>query len=188
MIRKIIGIVIIILSMYSAYGQQINVNITQENKKVAAEGDRYTLRKLPFTFQVEVSGTDAFLIGATTDDDVYRSAIGEADLEVEWFENSGMAEGRFNAEQSLFISNDAPSYWYFTAADDHRFDRDPKGTPDHWTANRTVAKIDLLALDKQVSLKDIQTPLYLVFYIATHDEDYNVVDKKILYKAELVWE
>ncbi|MGJ1430790.1 hypothetical protein ACR79M_04395 [Sphingobacterium spiritivorum] len=188
MVRKIIGIAALIMNMWSAYGQELNVNIIQENKKIVAEGDRYTLRKLPFTFQVEVSGTDAFLIGATTDDDVYRSAIGEADLEVEWFENTGMAEGRFNAEQSLFISNDAPSYWYFTAADDHRFDRNPKGTPDHWTASRTVAKIDLLALDKQVSLKDIETPLYLIFYTTTYDKDYNVVDRKILYKAELVWE
>jgi len=187
MIKKMIIVLLFVGTSLFVQAQQLKVTVLQGQESVNAKGDRYQLQKAPFTLLIESKGIEGFLIGATLDDDVYRSAIGEADLEVAWYQNTGMAESLFNPDQAMSINNDAPSYWYYTNKDDHRFDRNAIGTSSKWIAKRTITKLDVIENEKQITLEDIDRPLYLIFYTQIYDEDYNVVDRTILFRGEIQW-
>ncbi|WP_270087310.1 hypothetical protein [Sphingobacterium sp. SYP-B4668] len=186
-IKEMTIALVLVGSNLLVHGQQLTVSILQGQKKVAAEENRYQLQKSPFTFLITANQLEGFLIGATFDEDVYLSAIQKADLEVTWFENTGMADALFNPEQIMCISNDAPSYWYYSNPGDHRFDKDAKGTASQWIAKRSVAKLDVLESKEQVALQNINRPLYVVFYNPIYDNDYNLVDKTILFHAQIMW-
>lgn len=187
MIKNCIVALFLFSTSMSSKAQELKVRVFQDNKEVVAENDTYTLSKKTFAFQIESKGAEGFLVGATTDEDVYKSALGEADLEVAWFDNTGMAESLFNAEKRMFISNDAPSYWYFSSAKDHRMDPNPKGDATNWVGRRSIQGFDIIEEDRAISVKDLRKPLFLLFYAPTYDADYNLIDKKILFKAVLNW-
>ncbi|MGM1430746.1 hypothetical protein ACS126_15925 [Sphingobacterium lactis] len=172
---------------FAAAQERVNVRIKQDYKLINGSGGVFTLKKSPFKFVFHVKGTDGFLIAFTQQDDIYRSAIGEADLEVMWFANTGMAEGLFNSEKSVTISDEAPSYWYFTGITEHRFDPHPQGTAQEWMAERSVDAFYLTEFSDTYLIKDMVRPLYFIIYSPTYDEDYNLIDKQILYHGQLQW-
>lgn len=185
--NKVILILGLLICSLSSFSQQLEVSIVQEGKKAPGKFDKYKLKKSPFTFQLKSHEIGGFLIGATTDYEVYQAALGNIDHEVAWFENTGMADVQFNPNKSLTLSNDAPSYWYFTSSKDHRFDPNAKGDAKNWTAERTVDKIEILETDTRLSIKDLTKPIYIIFYQAEYDADYFLVSKKIVFKGEFTF-
>ncbi len=174
------------LSYLSLQAQEsVNIKIKQDYQTLTAKDGVFNIQRKPFKLVFHVRNTDGFCIGITQDEDIYRSAIGEADMEVMWFENTGMAEGRFNEDLTTTISDEAPSYWYFTAIDDHRFDKDPYGTPQEWLAERTVNAFYLAEFSESFKLEDMVRPVYVVVYEPVYDEDYNLIDKKVFYHAKI---
>lgn len=172
-IHRIIYVLTLLISTQILYAQdeKFSVTVQQFGKEVKAVNAIYELKSDEFTLQFTVENMDAILVGATFDEDVYESAKGEGDLEVGWFENTGMAEVQFNAEKQILISNDAPSYWYFDSEDDHRFDKHPIQNSSQWTATRASNKFDDLLNDKIISVKNFNESLYLVFYTKEYGED-----------------
>ena len=172
-LQKIIYLLTLLIStqILHAQDQKLSIKVQQFGKEVQAVNNIYELKSDEFTLQFTVEYMGAILVGATFDEDVYRSAKGEADLEVGWFENTGMAEVQFNADKQILISNDAPSYWYFEDKNDHRFDKDPTGNSSKWTAFRTTSKFDDLLNDKIIHIKDFNEYLYLVFYNKGYGQD-----------------
>ncbi|MCW2260309.1 MULTISPECIES: hypothetical protein [Sphingobacterium] len=186
MTRLIMTLGLLFTSIMS-FCQQLEVSIIQGGEIISSTFDQYKLAKSPFTFQLNSEGMEGFLVGATLDKDVYLAALGIIDHEVSWFENTGMADEQFNPNQTLTLSNDVPSYWYFTSAQDHRFDPNAKGTAKSWTGNRTIDKIDILEADKLMSVTDLTQPIYVIFYQAEYDENYSLVDKEIVFKGEFTF-
>lgn len=174
------------LSYLSLQAQEfVNIKIKQDYQTMAAKDGVFKIQRKPFKLVFHVRNTDGFCIGFTQDEDIYRSAIGEADMEVMWFENTGMAEGRFNEDLTTMISDEAPSYWYFTAIDDHRFDKNPYGTQQEWLAERTVNAFYLTEFSESFKMEEMVRPVYVVVYEPVYDEDYNLIDKKVLYHAKI---
>lgn len=174
-ITILFNIVLIILSPL-IYGQNspLDLKIYQNNKEVIPTNQNiFILSKNAFTIQFEVKNLNGFLVGITQDEDVYQSAIGEGDLEVAWFSNTGMAEELFNKNYELLISNDAPSYWYYEAENDHRFDKTPTGNTSHWFGKRTVKNLYNVMTEKTVGIKKNTQPIYMFFYTTEYmDDDY----------------
>lgn len=163
--------VLLTFSSINCFAQTINVKVEQFGKNVDVVDGVCELKSDIFTLHFNVENMEAFLVGATFDEDVYRSAKGETDLEVPWFESTGMAEEFFNTEKQILISNDAPSYWYFDSINDHRFDRSPVGDLGNWTASRTTEKFFDLARDASVSVRGYHGFLYLCFYTKQNVEN-----------------
>lgn len=186
-INKMVLILGLLFTSTIGFCQQLEVSIVQDGQKVSDKFGRYQLQRSPFTFQIKSNGVAGFLIGATGDEDVYQAALGNIDHEVAWFENTGMADEQFNSQKTLTLSNDAPSYWYFASSKDHRFDYNAKGNAKSWIANRTVDKIEILESNKLIAVRDLTQPIYIIFYQAEYDEDYFAVDRKVLFKGELVF-
>ncbi|MDM1049300.1 hypothetical protein [Sphingobacterium hotanense] len=167
--------------------QSVSIKVKQDYKLVASVNHSLTLSKSPFKLMFHVKELESFCIAFTSDEDVYRSAIGEADMEVMWFENTGMAEGLFNEDKTIMLSNEAPSYWFYSSLEEHRFDKHPQGTIKEWTAERSIENFYDVVQDETYSVKQINRPIYYVVYVPQYDEDYNQIDKKIYTYGEILW-
>ncbi|WP_149526709.1 hypothetical protein [Sphingobacterium hotanense] len=172
---------------YAIAQQSVSIKAKQDYKLVASVNHSLTLRKSPFKLMFHVKGLESFCIAFTSDEDVYRSAIGEADMEVMWFENTGMAEGLFNEDKTIMLSNEAPSYWFYSSLQEHRFDKHPQGTRKEWTAERSIENFYDADQDENYSVKQIKRSIYYVVYVPQYDEDYNQIDKKIYTYGEILW-
>ncbi len=185
--QKLFFTFLIAITYLSSFAQhmKLDVTITQNNQTIQAKDAVYTLKPGAFDFNFTGHNIEGFLIGATLDEDVYRSALGEADLEVNWFEESGMAEELFNPHKKLIISNDAPSYWYFTDAQDHRMNKGAKGTVKQWKGQRTISKLQDINRQREINLDKFKGKIYLFMYSPMYDEDYNLTDAVVLFQGEL---
>lgn len=172
--KNLFSLVLLCLFVGSALGQDrmFVVKFIQEGKVIAVDRTgEITLSKQPFQIQIEHIIDEGVLVGATFDEGLYRSAIGEADLEVSWYENTGMADALFNKDKSVMVSNDAPNYWFYSSAEEHRFDRDPRASRGRYVGKRTIANIALLDPYRKISVQQIKKDLYFVFYESTYDTE-----------------
>ncbi|MFZ4928530.1 hypothetical protein [Chryseobacterium sp. Mn2064] len=159
--------------------------IKQDGKVVEPVNNVYELKKSPFQFEITSTGLEGFLIGATTNKDIYTSASGLYNAEVPWFQNTGMAEELYNKDKEMFLMDQAPSYWYYTDAKDHRFDKTPKGNIKQWTATRTITRFYDIMTDQAVHLKDFNENAYILMYEPTYNDEYDLIGKKNLFQATL---
>lgn len=177
---------IFIGSFIFAQSPSLEVKIIQNGVVVQPKNGVYHLKNSEFSFEFVSNAVEGFLVGATFDDDVYRSALGKADLEVSWFSNTGIADGYFNPDKEIMVYNDAPSYWYFTNKKDHRFDKlSTSGTSKKYVAKRTVANFKDLSVNKTISLKNFKKSLFVFIYNGDHDENYNLINVKKYFNGEL---
>lgn len=168
-----------------AFAQSLKVVIKQDGKVIEPTNDVYELKKSPFQFEITSTNLEGFLIGATTDENIYRSAVGLYNPEVPWFQNTGMAEELYNKDKEMFLMDQAPSYWYYTDAKDHRFDKNPKGNLKQWTATRTITRFYDIITDQAMDLKDFAGSTYVLMYEPKYNTEYDLIGKKNLFQAVL---
>lgn len=187
--KKISLILLFCLFSIVSFPQSLKVSIIQDGKIVERKDNIYQLKKAPFQFKFEATDLEGFLLGVTIDGGLYEEAVDFSNKELAWFENTGMAEELYNAEKDLLVTDYSPSYWYYTDKDDHRFDRDPKGTPKKWTAIRTIKQLYDVMGAEAVDFKNIQgnASIFLLMYDPVYNDDYKVVSKKNLFDAELLF-
>ncbi len=160
----------IALTKVNAQAARFQVAIYQDGKLLPKDANNTVrLQKAAFQIQIEHRIDEGVLVGATFDADLFRSAIGEADLEVSWYENTGMAEGLFNTDKAIIQSDEAPSYWFYSSKSEHRFDKQPKVVNGRYIGQRTIANFAFLDPYGLVPIAQIQKDLYLVFYEADYD-------------------
>ncbi|KFF12032.1 hypothetical protein IW15_10640 [Chryseobacterium soli] len=168
-----------------AFAQSLKVVIKQDGKVIEPVNDVYELKKSTFLFEITAVNLEGFLVGATTNKDVYTSAAGLYNHEVPWFQNTGMAEELYNKGKELFLTDQAPSYWYYTDAKDHRFDKNPKGNLKQWTATRTITRFYDIILDQPINLNDFEGNAYVLMYEPVYNDEYDLTAKKNLFQAVL---
>lgn len=173
------------LLSFMTFAQSLQVVIKQDGKVVEPVNNVYELKKSPFLFEVSAADLEGFLIGATTDKSIYTAAVGPYNPEVLWFQSTGMAEELYNKDKELFLMDSAPSYWYYTDAKDHRFDKNPKGNLNQWTAKRTVTRFYDIMIARAIDLKDFDGSAYIFMYHPEYNDDYDLIGKKNLFNAEI---
>lgn len=167
------------------FAQSLKVVIKQDGKVIEPVNDVYDLKKSPFILEFTANNLEGFLVGATTNKDIYAGALGVFNTDVPWFQSTGMAEELYNKDKELFLMDSAPSYWYYTSVKDHRFDKNPKGTLKQWTATRTITRFYDIMVDQPVNLKDFDGRVYLFMYEPVYNAEYDVTGKKNLFQAAL---
>lgn len=173
------------LISFITFAQSLKVVIKQDGKVIEPVNDVYELKKTPFLFEITSSNLEGFLVGATTNKDIYAGALGVLNTEVPWFQNTGMAEELYNKDKEMFLMDSAPSYWYYTDAKDHRFDKNPKGNAKQWTATRTITRFYDIMVDQPINIKDFDGSVFMLMYQPVYNDEYDLVDKKNLFQAAL---
>ena len=179
-----------LLCSAEAQDRLFSVTFLQDGRQIplVAEDNIVHLKKKPFQIQIANVIDEGVLVGATFDQDLYHSAIGEADLEVMWFDNTGMADELFNKEQSVMLSDEAPNYWFYSAKDDHRFDRDPKESNGRYIGTRTISKLALLDPYRMLPLKNVKQNLYMLFYTSTYNTEDDTQAVNDAQGVQIIWE
>lgn len=167
------------------FAQSLKVVIKQDGKVIEPVNDIYELKKSTFLFEITSTNLEGFLVGATTNKDVYTSAVGLYNPEVPWFQNTGMAEELYNKDKEMFLTDQAPSYWYYTDAKDHRFDKNPKGNLKQWTGTRNITRFYDIMVDQPINLKDFEGNAYVLMYEPVYNDEYDLIGKKNLFHAVL---
>ena len=183
--KKLSLTILFCLLSFMAFAQSLKVVIKQDGKVIEPVNDVYELKKSPFLFEITSTNLEGFLVGATTNKDIYAGALGVLNTEVEWFQNTGMAEELYNKDKEMFLMDSAPSYWYYTDAKDHRFDKTPKGNAKQWTATRTITRFYDIMVDQPINLKDFNGSVFMLMYQPVYNDEYDLTDKKNLFKAAL---
>ncbi|WP_336960756.1 hypothetical protein [Chryseobacterium contaminans] len=183
--RKISLTFLFCILSFMTFAQSLKVVIKQDGKVIEPVNDVYDLKKSPFVFEFTASNLEGFLVGATTNKDIYAGAIGVFNTEVPWFQSTGMAEEVYNKDKEMFLMDSAPSYWYYTNLKDHRFDKNPKGNLKQWTASRTVTRFYDVMVAQPLNLKDIDGRVYVLMYEPAYNEEYDLTGKKNLFQATL---
>jgi hypothetical protein len=183
--KKLSFTLLFCLLSFITFAQSLKVVIKQDGKVIEPVNDVYELKKSPFLFEITSANLEGFLVGATTNKDIYAGALGVLDTEVPWFQNTGMAEELYNKDKEMFLMDSAPSYWYYTDAKDHRFDKNPKGNAKQWTATRTITRFYDIMVDQPINLKDFNGSVFILMYQPVYNEEYDLVDKKNLFQAAL---
>lgn len=173
------------LLSFMTFAQSLKVVIKQDGKVIQPVNDVYELKKSPFLFEITSNNLEGFLVGATTNKDIYAGALGLLNTEVPWFQNTGMAEELYNKDKEMFLMDSAPSYWYYTDAKDHRFDKNPKGSAKQWTATRTITRFYDIMMDQPINLKDFDGRVFLLMYQPEYNDEYDLIGKKNLFQAAL---
>ena len=183
--KKISLTILFSLLSLITFAQSLKVVIKQDGKVIEPVNDVYDLKKSPFIFEFTATNLEGFLVGATTNKDIYAGALGLFNTEVPWFQSTGMAEELYNKDKELFLMDQAPSYWYYTDAKDHRFDKNPKGNLKQWTATRNITRFYDIMVDQPIGLKDFDGRVYLFMYQPVYNDEYDLIGKKNLFQGAL---
>lgn len=163
----------------------VSVVIKQNGKALALTNGVVHLKNTDFVFEVKANQTEGVFVAATYDKALYLSAIGEAELDVPWFENTAMADDMYNPNKEIVISDELPNYWFYTNAKEHRFDKHPKGTSTQYTATRTIHQFNDLANYEVTTVANINKPVYVFLYVPTYNDNYDLVGVTPVFNAEL---
>ncbi|PKF76018.1 hypothetical protein [Chryseobacterium sp. PMSZPI] len=183
--KKISLAVLFCLVSCIAFAQSLKVIIKQDGKVIEPINNVYELKKSTFLFEIAATNLEGFLIGTTTNEGIYSSAVALYNPEVAWFQNTGMAEELYNKDKEMFLMDQAPSYWYYTDIKDHRFDKNPKGNLKQWTATRTITRFYDIMVDQPINLKDFNENAYVLMYEPVYNDEYDLIGKKNLFNATL---
>lgn len=127
------------------------------------------------------------LVSASFNNKTYNLAKKQKALnELPVFDNTGMAEGDFNREKEIFLSDDAPSYWIYTSQDEHRFN-EVNIYENRITAVRAIKYLYDVNTKETISVSDVKKPLYLVFISAKYNEKWERTEMHRQY-VEIKWE
>ncbi|MEJ5055670.1 hypothetical protein [Sphingobacterium sp. MYb382] len=183
--KKINLAILFSLLSFMTFAQSLDVVIKQDGKEIQPVNNVYELAKTPFSFVISGVDIEGFLVGATTNEEVYEEAVAPFNPDVQWFQNTGMAEELFNPYKELYLMDQAPSFWYFVDAKDHRFDKNAKGDVNQWKGTRTITRLYDIIIDEAVALKDFEGSVYVLMYDPEYDEDFDMVGKENLFQAQL---
>jgi len=139
------------------------VALAQHGKLLGADNHRVELSRDPFIVMVLFREPDGVLINVSDKDTAYRAAAAGVDLDrLPGFGETGMAEWLFNKERDILVADDAPSYWYFTSDEDHRFDAPCERDDSVVLCQRTVEKLSYLG-GASIPVEQAPDRLFLVF-------------------------
>lgn len=157
------------------------MEIIQDGKEVPLVDNSYDLERKPFVFRFTIPSPMAISLNASFKPESYqKTESGEPMTAIEGFKWGGMADYRFNPEKSLLISDMAFNYWYYTAADDHRFDHNVTHS-DYITCLRSVELISDTNPDETVEIpigELKEDTIYLSIFSFTRNEEGERVEKQ----------
>jgi hypothetical protein len=142
--------------------EHFDVRFAQNDQWLDITDDAVTLERAPFVIVLLLREPGGVLVNVSANPATFRPAQTGAALEaLRGFSETGMAEWLFNKERELFVVDEAPSYWYFTSADDHRFDA-PCDQGKILVCRRTVERFSSRG-GEPVAIEDAPDELYFVF-------------------------
>jgi hypothetical protein len=152
----------------------IDLKVIQNGETAEIQDNTVQLRRAPFSFLFNFSQPDGFLIHASTDNTTYTKAEAGFPLsELPGFSNTSISEELFNSKSQMYLSEDSPSYWYYTDETDHRFNSVTE-SPEGYRCIREISSIIDISTGKNILLngREKSDTVYIVIIRADWNRDY----------------
>jgi hypothetical protein len=138
--------------------------ILQDGIEVPLKKNTVTLSKKPFAIEFSLKSPMGILVSASFDGESYRLAKNKKIAKIPGFRETGMAEGKFNQDKEIMISDEAPNYWFYDNDETHRFDR-VHVKKDSIICTRTIEKLYRVGQKLTIPLDKVPGDLYLVLLV-----------------------
>ena len=143
--------------------RDFHVILEQNGKSIVPVNNVVTLDKSEFSLVFEFDAPMGLLINASFDKTTYQQAKeGKPKSTLQGFENTGMAEGLFNDSEEIFLSDEAPSYWFYEDETAHRFNTIEK-KEGKIICKRTINNLYDINAGENIKVEAVGQSLYLVF-------------------------
>ncbi|WP_018344298.1 hypothetical protein [Cytophaga aurantiaca] len=137
--------------------------IEQNGIRQTITNNEVTLDKKTFNIVFVLKKPDGVLVSSSFNKITYEKALKkEALSKLPCYQNTGMAEGLFNKDNEVMISDEAPSYWFYDTDKEHRFNTIIKSR-DSLVCTRTIKQVYIIDKQEPILIEKITKPLYFVF-------------------------
>ena len=150
--------------------QEFTLSIEQNRTPVSAKFMVASIDPAPFDIVFKFNQPMGVMLAATFDKEMFELAKSAPMGDMEAFVGGGMAEGIFNEKKLIMVASDAVNYWYFQAADDHRFDDAVVGDDGSITCYRRIENIEDIYGD-WVMIREATKTLYLIAISVDGEEE-----------------
>lgn len=160
----------------------LKVYIEQNGIRQTVTNNEVALDKKPFNIVFVLKKPDGILISSSFDKITYEKALKkEALSNLPCYQNTGMAEGLFNKDNEVMISDEAPSYWFYDNDKEHRFNTVIKSR-DSLVCTRTINQVYIIDKEESLSIEKINNPLYFVFINSSDPGSSNKTEEREMIK------
>lgn len=152
----------------------INLKVVQNGETAEIRENTVQLRRAPFSLIFTFPRPDGLLIHASMNNRNYLQAETGAPLsDLPGFRNTSISEELFNRESMMYVSDDSPSYWYYTDETDHRFNS-VTATDQGLICRRDINSITDITTGKNLLLsgQEAGDTVYIVIIKADWNRDY----------------
>jgi hypothetical protein len=147
----------------SESSMKFNVTIEQNGVQKIIKNSEVALKPETFDIVFEFSEPMSVLVNASFNNKTFKLASKNAHLDkLPGFIELGMAEGLNNSEKNLFIDDESPNFWFYDNDEFNRFNSIEK-RGDKIICKRTIESLYVTESKTTIKMKDIKTPVYLVF-------------------------
>jgi hypothetical protein len=124
-----------------------------------------SLKKAPFSILVYLNIPDGVLVNASLYDDSYNEMVkGLTEKELQGFKKNNLPDEILNSANTLLLSKQSPSYWYYTNDQDNVFNFMERISKNIILCERKINKIKDTDTNQLFNIEDINfKQVYLCF-------------------------
>jgi hypothetical protein len=147
------------------------------------------LKKEPFKVQVLLENVRGVYVFANIQDSIYRFTETDSIQDFKYLPMLELNENPYNSDKELNISRTGWSNWYYDPTAQHPFQQKVYSLyGDGIVCTKYIAKLYDVAGEKQIRMRDIDTPLYLFFIaVAEYDKDGRPIKELMRRKVKIEW-
>jgi hypothetical protein len=161
----------------------LEVFIIQDGIETKVTSNSISIKKKEFSFKFIFHKDPNMRINISDNDNIYKAASGNIDQVYlfPFFMGQSFAEGLFNEDKDMIISENGNHYWYVEDKDDNRFDS-VIVKDDKFTCIRTIKNIYDTPSKKLIGISKIKPP---ALYITIIRNSGNLTDKIVNFNTIL---
>jgi hypothetical protein len=146
--------------------------IMQDEKEIPIIDHSVTINSKEFELLFEFNQPMSVCVQASFNSINYDLILANTPLEkIPVFDATGMAEGLYNTEKSMFLSEEGFNYWYFDNKNENRFNKIEQNKNTLF-CTRTIDNLYDVEKDKKIKLKSNKSTLYLIFINYKYNKDF----------------
>ena len=139
-----------------------------------AANNEIFLKKAPFSIFIYFHISDGILVNASSHDDSYDAMIkNAAEKDIQGFKKNNLPDSILNPNNTLLVSKQSPSYWYYTNEYDHVFNHIERVSKNIILCERKIDKIKDIDTNQTLNIEDITfKKIYLCFLKSDWSNDF----------------
>jgi hypothetical protein len=136
--------------------------------------NKVSLKNAPFSILVYLNIPDGILVNASLHDDSYEAMItGLPEKDIQGFKKNNLPDEISNSNNTLLISKQSPSYWYYINEQDNVFNQIEKISKNIILCERKIDKVKNMDSNQTLSTLNIEDINFKQVYLCFLKSDWS---------------